>query len=106
MIARSQLAEWADRIVREFKPRQIILFGSHAYGDPKEDSDVDLLVVMPHVKSSIQTASEIRLALPSERAIDVLVRTPDQIQKRLNMNDYFIRDVLARGRVLYDAGNA
>ncbi len=106
MIARSQLSEWADRIARQFKPQKIILFGSHAYGEPDEDSDIDLLVVMPHSKPAIQTASEIRLALPADTAVDVMVRTPQQVQERLRMNDFFIQEVMNKGRVLYDAGNA
>ena len=105
MIARSQLSEWADRIARQFNPQKIILFGSHAYGEPDEDSDIDLLVVMSHSKPAIQAASEIRLALPADTAVDVMVRTPQQVQERLRMNDFFIQDILNNGRVLYDAGN-
>lgn len=105
MIARSQLAEWADRIVREFYPETIILFGSHAYGNADEDSDIDLLVVMPHTDPAVQTAAEIRMALPSEQAVDVIVRTPEQIRERLEMNDFFMQEIVSKGRVLYAAGD-
>jgi predicted nucleotidyltransferase len=47
MISTALIEEVAERIVREFNPERIILFGSHAYGTPGPDSDVDLLVVLP-----------------------------------------------------------
>ena len=106
MILDKHISEWAVRIAGAFRPERIILFGSTAYGEPKNGSDVDLLVVMPHAGSAIQKAAEIRLALPSDVAVDVLVRTPAQIRARLRMNDYFIRDVMTKGRVLYEAGDA
>ena len=105
MIARSQLSEWADRIARQFTPEKIILFGSHAYGDPDEDSDVDLLVVMPHSEPSVQVAADIRMMLPYDRAVDVMVRTPEQVRARLQMNDFFMQEVMSKGHVLYAAGD-
>ena len=47
MVSREAIQKYADAIAREFRPEKIILFGSHAYGEPTEDSDVDLMVVMP-----------------------------------------------------------
>ena len=47
MTTRKQIREFGRRLAREFKPRRIVLFGSYAYGNPRPDSDVDLLVVMP-----------------------------------------------------------
>lgn len=90
------------RIAEEFKPEKIILFGSHAYGTPTPDSDLDLLVVMPvegpPVEQAIKIGRSLKLALP----VDLLVRTPKQISERLAMNDYFIREIVERGKVMYD----
>ncbi len=47
MITSAQIRRVSDEIVRRFRPERIILFGSYAYGTPTEDSDVDLLVVLP-----------------------------------------------------------
>jgi len=47
MVTRREINILARRIADRFQPSKIILFGSYAYGEPKEDSDVDLLVVMP-----------------------------------------------------------
>ena len=106
MLLDSDISEWAARIARVFQPERIILFGSYAYGKPSEESDVDLLVIVPHAESTIRKAAEIRLTLPSDIAVDVLVRTPEQIRARLRMNDFFIREVVTKGRVLYEAANA
>lgn len=93
------LREMAQTIVSRFRPLRIILFGSRAYGCPGPHSDVDLLVVMtPKVDPA-----RIRCALPHSIPTDVLVRTPAEIERRLAMGDSFIREVLQKGRLLYDA---
>lgn len=48
MIAMRDILEVSGRIAADFHPQKIILFGSHAYGRPTRDSDVDLLVIMPY----------------------------------------------------------
>jgi len=63
MVTRRQIREYAQEIGRRFRPRQIILFGSYVYGKPTADSDVDLLVVMPHRGSGAEQATRIRLKL-------------------------------------------
>ena len=45
-----QIQAYADEVARRFRPEKIIFFGSHARGRPTVDSDVDLLVIMPHTK--------------------------------------------------------
>ncbi|HJS18165.1 MAG TPA: nucleotidyltransferase domain-containing protein [Anaerolineales bacterium] len=58
-VSRSQIHKYADRIARQFHPHKIILFGSYAYGKPTEDSDVDLLVIMPFKGRNPEKATEI-----------------------------------------------
>ena len=106
MKIKKEIRVWAKQLVRQFHPDKIILFGSYAYGQPTADSDVDLLVIVPHADTAIQKASEIRMALPMGVAIDVIVRSPEKVQERLGLNDFFIRDILQKGRVLYAANNA
>ena len=48
MVSREQIQAFVDQVVRRFRPARVILFGSYAYGDPTEDSDVDLMVIMHH----------------------------------------------------------
>lgn len=99
----TEIKRLCDRIVREFKPEKIILFGSHAYGKPQWDSDVDLLVIMPFKGRHTRKAIEILDRLNPTTALDLLVRTPLQIEKRLAMGDFFMREIIDRGKVMYEA---
>src|SRR3977135_1898987 len=100
-----QIKELSEQIAREFQPRKIILFGSHAYGKPAWDSDVDLLVVMPFKGRPNRQAVKIRSRIVTGVAFDLLVRTPQQVSRRLAMGDTFMRDILERGKVVYEAVN-
>jgi uncharacterized protein len=101
--ATEQIQELCDQIVREFRPQKILLFGSYAYGQPSVDSDVDLLVIMPFEGSSREQAVKIRTRIDTPVALDLLVRTPEQIAERLAMGDFFIREITEQGRVLYES---
>ncbi|MGD9101781.1 MAG: nucleotidyltransferase domain-containing protein [Anaerolineae bacterium] len=100
-----RLKDVTGRIVDAFAPQRIILFGSHAYGQPNSDSDVDLLVVMESDERPAARATRVsRLLRPRPFPMDIVVRTPQEIQERLESGDYFMREVLERGRVLYERG--
>ncbi len=94
------------RIAEEFKPEKIILFGSHAYGQPTPASDLDLLVVMPYEDSYFQQAMKIRRRLGLVTPMDLLVRTPAELQYRLEIGDRFMREIIERGKVMYEAPHA
>ena len=74
MVALSSVIELSERIAREFEPDKIILFGSYAYGTPKEYSDVDLLVIMPFEGKGFQKSLEILNRLDPRFSVDVVVR--------------------------------
>jgi predicted nucleotidyltransferase len=103
MVSMEQIREMGQRIGREFHPDRVLLFGSYARGDQGADSDVDLLVIMPTEGKSIQKAAEIRLSLDHSISIDLLVRTPDELHRRLEMGDFFMRDIVEKGVVLYES---
>jgi len=105
MIHANTIRAYARKIAREFRPRQIILFGSYAYGRPSADSDVDLLVILPHRGHSAETALRIRSRIKAPFPLDLLVRSPARIRERLGMRDYFIREVMSRGKVLHETRN-
>ena len=90
------------RIVEGFHPDKIILFGSRAYGKPRWDSDIDLLVIMPYEGSSRAQAVRIRNHLDTLAPIDLLVRTQDEICERIEMEDDFIEEIVERGKVMYE----
>jgi predicted nucleotidyltransferase len=105
MVTDRQISALARQIAEQFSPEQVILFGSYAYGTPTPDSDVDLLIVMPAKGPPVDKAIEIRLAIDVPFSVDLLVRTPAQIKTRLRMNDFFMQDVIEKGRTLYDRSN-
>ena len=92
-----------QKIVQELNPEKIVLFGSYAYGIPNPHSDVDLLVIMK-TKSSIKDRSwpVSRLLLPRPFPVDILVKTPREVKKGLENGDFFLKEILTRGKVLYD----
>ncbi len=103
MIRYNQILDLSKEIVQYFRPLRIILFGSYGYGSPTKDSDVDLLVVLPSVKHGPRKSWEILEKTNPRFPVDILVRTPRQIKKRLELKDWFIRDIINKGKVLYDA---
>lgn len=99
---RPQIQEMVNRIVEQFHPEQIILFGSHARGAAGRDSDVDLLVVMPVEGSKRQKMVEIGLALhdiPLPK--DILVSTPEEFAWRKEIIGTIEHPAAREGEVLY-----
>jgi predicted nucleotidyltransferase len=95
----------AREIAERFRPEKIILFGSYAYGTPHPDSDVDLLVVMP-APDMVNQAVRIRLSLPPRGfPLDLIVRTPEYLRRRLEGEDWFLREIVGQGKILYEARN-
>ena len=91
-------------IVKRFRPRKIVLFGSYAYGHPTRDSDVDLLVVMQSSKRPVDRTIEVARSLKSYPfPMDILVRTPQEIRSRIRLGDLFYQDILTRGKILYES---
>ena len=98
-----QLANATGRLVRALNPHRIILFGSCAYGRPAAGSDVDLLIVTDSAERPAARATRVsRLLRPRPFPMDIIVRTPDEIRRRLDIGDQFIREIMDQGRVLYD----
>ncbi len=103
MIEMQKIYELRDRIVKHFQPIKILLFGSYAYGQPTEDSDVDMLVIMPFEGRGAHKSAEIATVTHPRFAVDLLVRTPEQVKTRLDLGDFFIREIVENGKVLYEA---
>ena len=100
-----EIDEMIRRIAERFDPDQIILFGSHARGTARHDSDIDLLVIMPVTGSKRETQIEIRCALHDIHvAKDIIVATPDEVERRRNIVGTIIRPALREGKVLYARG--
>ena len=106
MITSSQILSVAGKIAEQFRPERIILFGSYAYGTPNENSDVDLLIVMPFEGRSVHKSIEIEAEVHQGFPMDLITITPTSLQERLDSEDYFLREVVESGRVLYEANYA
>jgi predicted nucleotidyltransferase len=106
MVDMHSIEEMTARIVQEFEPERIILFGSYAYGTPTADSDVDLLVILPFEGKAPRKSLEILNKINPKFAVDILVRTPEQVQQRLAWNDFFLQEIIEQGKVLYEAAHA
>jgi predicted nucleotidyltransferase len=105
MVGMNKIEDLTSEIVREFNPERIILFGSYAYGRAGDDSDVDLLVVLPFEGKPVRKAIEIRNKINAGMPLDLIVRTPEQLAQRLAQNDWFMREIVERGRTLYEANH-
>jgi len=105
MTTLEQIQVFVQRLGEEYSPHKVILFGSYAHGQPTSDSDVDLLVIAPFEGSSVKKSVEIRLKLRPSFPMDLLVRTPEKVRERLEMGDGFMREILAKGKILYEANH-
>jgi predicted nucleotidyltransferase len=97
------LGQAIQRIVKALDPEKIILFGSFAYGNPTADSDVDLLVIMQTNASLTERYLSVsRLLRPRPFPVDILVKTPQEIERAVSSDDFFLKEVLSRGKILYE----
>lgn len=96
----------AKQIADKFSPDRIILFGSYAYGKPRPESDVDLLVVMETPLRSTEQAIQIARAIDYHFGLDLIVHSPKRLTERLALGDLFLREIVERGQVLYERPGA
>lgn len=104
IIDRHYIEEICAKVVSEFSPKRIVLFGSYAYGAPTPDSDVDLLVMLPFEGKSLWKSLEIPNRVDPHCPVDLLARRPDDVARRYDQGDPLIRDALDRGRIIYERG--
>ena len=96
------IRRFARRIAERFHPHKIVLFGSYAYGSPHAESDVDLLVIMP-CRNAIDQSIRIGEAVDHPFSLDLIVRTPWQVERLLRDGNWFLTEVMEKGKVLYEA---
>lgn len=99
------IEEITRRIVTNFNPIKIILFGSYAYGEPKPESDIDILVVMNTELSEIQQAQAVRKIINPLFGLDLIVYKPENLEKRIRWGDPFLKEILEKGIKLYESNN-
>lgn len=105
MVAINKIKKFGRQIGEQFHAERVILFGSYAQGNPTADSDVDLLVIGPFKGRSVDKSVEIRMKLRPQFPVDILIRTAEKLRQRIKMGDCFMREILEKGKVLYEADN-
>ncbi len=93
-----------DKIIKEYRPEKVILFGSYVYGEPTEDSDIDLLIIKNTDKRPIDRWVEVKRLLrgtADKLPVSPFVYTEKEIEERVSMKDFFIEEILKTGKVLY-----
>lgn len=101
---RETINEIVDRILEGYKPKKVILFGSYAHGEPTEDSDIDLLIIKNTERRPIDRWVEVKRILRDRSRIlpvSPLVYTEKEIEQRIAVNDFFIKEIFEKGEVLY-----
>ena len=94
------------KLIAEYAPKQVILFGSYAYGTPGPDSDIDLLIIKETPERFIDRWVAVKRILTGTHPsvpLDAIVLTPDELGRRLAVGDQFIEEVFNKGEVLYAA---
>lgn len=94
-----------NRIKEKYSPIKIILYGSYAYGQPDSDSDIDLLIIKDTNARPIDRWVEIKKILrgiAGKTPVSPLVYNPKEIEKRLEMKDFFIEEIFEKGKILYE----
>lgn len=104
-IPQKAIDQVVEQIVEKFKPQKIILFGSYARGNPRPESDVDLLVVMNTSLREVRQAIQICQQIQYRFGLDLIVHTPKNLAERVKMGDWFLRDVVKEGKVLYESSS-
>ena len=92
------------RLKNKYQPQGIILFGSAVRGELKEGSDIDFLVVKNSRKPAHKRIIDIFLSLRGldrEYPLDFIVLTPNELKQRVELGDFFVKDILAEGKLLY-----
>ncbi len=90
------------QIAEKFQPEKIILFGSYAYGNPTQVSDVDLLVIMKTRLRESQQEIHILNSIDFHFGLDLLVKTPKTLKARIGLGDFFLKEIVSKGKVVYE----
>ena len=104
MTTHSTIKKITTKIVNNFHPQKIIMFGSWAWGKPHPDSDIDFFIVKESAERRIDRGRSLQSHLFGHRfpPMDLLIYTPSEVEKRITLEDPFILDILKRGKVLYE----
>ena len=104
--AEQDLQRLLGKLIAEYAPQQVILFGSHAYGEPDRHSDLDLLIVKDTTETPFRRRVQVGRIVQDRRRktpIQPLVITPLELASQLEKGEPFLTEIVEKGEVLYDA---
>jgi len=98
------ISKITEKLRLHYNPKEIILFGSYAIGKSHKESDLDLLIIKDTDEKFRQRILNVRRILTEENGLvglDILVYTPDEIARRMEMGDSFLTKIMREGVVIY-----
>lgn len=103
-MAEQDIQKITDKIVKEFKPQKVVLFGSYAWGTPTKDSDIDIFVIKDDPRKNIRDmAIDLEeILLPRTLPLDLIVYKPEQVERFIKEENMFITKILTKGKTLYE----
>jgi predicted nucleotidyltransferase len=101
MATEKKISRIVSAIVAQCSPETIILFGSHACGKPNRDGDMDLFIVADIPGLPAERVRQVRRTIKEQASVDIVVRSPKDIEASFKGRDWFVQEVFERGRVLY-----
>lgn len=102
----ASITNFLPALVKQIAPERVVLYGSFAYGNPRDDSDLDLLIVAEMQEGFFTRQAKVRRSIAGLHPfvpLDIVVLTPKELEQRLRDGDLFILEVLTKGRLLYAA---
>ena len=104
----NQIISFISETIRlNYNPEEIILFGSHAYGNPHENSDIDICVIKDIEKNQIRAfklsiLTNLRQIIVNNKIdIDIIVNSRTKITERINTGDLFYKEIIDKGKIIY-----
>jgi len=103
------VSEIVEKLKREYKPQRIILFGSYAYGNPTEDSVIDLLILKNTDERRVDRLAQVKRIIynPNYKIpVSPLVYSPEELEERLRKGDEYIKEIIQKGTILYEGASS
>ena len=102
-LIKKEIKKIKEKIIQKYRPEKIILFGSYIWGKFALDSDIDFFIIKNTKKRKLDRIYEVDKLLHNRKIpVDVLIYTPKEIKERLELGDFFVEDVIKKGKLIYE----
>lgn len=102
LLLEEEIKKVVERLKSNYNPEKIILFGSLVGGRVSKGSDIDLIIIKQTEEDPWTRTNKVDRFIEHNMPVELLVYTPKEIEERLKMNDFFVKEVLEKGEVLYE----